>query len=470
MNLGTLAFCLVLPSVAPPGILLGPDGERLPSPIVARWKTGLLAHREGFRLELSPSRRLALVTDYNSGGSQLQVWDTRTQTMLLHQKESRLIEARISDDDRQFSVGPTGEKRFFDLRTGKPLDLPPTTPGPTVPKRDWIVQQPASGTVQVRRLDAATILYEAKIRNPINPNVSLGEARSFLSTDGRWLLTASSFSPVVTLHCVRTRRPMGLLGEPSRLRRIDNADVQMVLAPDARTVVLTTFLRNGFLDLLSQVDLVEVASGKVRSRVTLRNDRPPQMHWLADGRTLVGMSRLSEMTLWDFTPRVAATTPQTLPTHWNDLASSDAVRAFRAIHAMALAPGLSGPYVERQLAATRVEPRVAQWIDELGADTFTERQQAIERLVASGESARQALETAYNHDDLEIRTRARTVLQSVDQAQPQTLRTLRAIELLEMLRRPTALRRLAAGLAGSRITEHAQAALTRLKAKPARPE
>jgi hypothetical protein len=90
--------------------------------------------------------------------------------------------------------------------------------------------------------------------------------------------------------------------------------------------------------------------------------------------------------------------------------------------------------------------------------------------VASGESARQALETAYNHDDLEIRTRARTVLQSVDQAQPQTLRTLRAIELLEMLRRPTALRRLAAGLAGSRITEHAQAALARLQAKPARPE
>ena len=164
----------------------------------------------------------------------------------------------------------------------------------------------------------------------------------------------------------------------------------------------------------------------------------------------------------DFSPGVEPATRDTLRTHWNDLASPDAARAFRALHALALVPHLAGPYVERHLAVTPAPPDLAACIERLAADSFAVRQEATRCLERADETARPALEKAATHSDLEIRRRATKLLLRLDRPSARTLQLLRAIELLEMLRRPAALRRLAEGPDASYVTRDARAALDRL--------
>ena len=70
---------------------------------------------------------------------------------------------------------------------------------------------------------------------------------------------------------------------------------------------------------------------------------------------------------------------------------------------------------------------------------------------------------------LELRRRIENLLDKLSPASPETLRLLRALEVLENVRTPEArkvLQKLASGVPGARLTREAKAALTRLGRPP----
>lgn len=59
------------------------------------------------------------------------------------------------------------------------------------------------------------------------------------------------------------------------------------------------------------------------------------------------------------------------------------------------------------------DKRIAKLIEQLGADTFAQREEAASQLIRIGEPARPALTLAQSHDDPEIQTRAEQILQEL---------------------------------------------------------
>src|SRR5437763_791694 len=72
------------------------------------------------------------------------------------------------------------------------------------------------------------------------------------------------------------------------------------------------------------------------------------------------------------------------------------------------------------LVSTAAEPpappsqeQIAQWVRQLGADDFSQREEASKKLYEAGEAAEAALQKAAGSDDAEIAHRAADVLEKV---------------------------------------------------------
>jgi len=112
--------------------------------------------------------------------------------------------------------------------------------------------------------------------------------------------------------------------------------------------------------------------------------------------------------------------------------------------------GISGLWAEPNDAA-----RVRALIEQLGSDTFTDRQQAFEALDALGESALDALRQATNHEDTEIRKRARDLVSRIEK-RTENARLLRPT-LVQLAYKDTPLREAMADFqrqSGVRLTLH----------------
>jgi WD40 repeat protein len=161
---------------------------------------------------------------------------------------------------------------------------------------------------------------------------------------------------------------------------------------------------------------------------------------------------------------------------WNDLASDDAVAAYRAIRGLAAMPKEAMPLLREHLKPVQGvdAKRIEQLIADLDSNEFSVREKATADLEELGEQARPALKKALEGEPaLDTKKRIEKLIEKLTAGQAPSgklLRTLRAVEALERLDTDEArqlLQALAKGAAEARLTRDAKDALARLGKKPA---
>jgi WD40 repeat protein len=155
---------------------------------------------------------------------------------------------------------------------------------------------------------------------------------------------------------------------------------------------------------------------------------------------------------------------------WNDLADTDAGKAYRAIWALTQSPRQTVACITRQLQpAIAPDPRrVERFIEDLNSETFTIREKANLELTKLGGLAESSLRKALKADPtLETRQRVEKLLSRLlgQITLPEHLREVRVIETLELIgsaEAKTLLAKYATGAPGARLTHDAKDALERL--------
>lgn len=222
------------------------------------------------------------------------------------------------------------------------------------------------------------------------------------------------------------------------------------------------------------IRLLETATGRERRRLTGHRGAVGALSFSADGRRLLSGSSDTTALIWDLNDGVQpASTGAEMESLWNDLAGDDAARAYRAMQRLAASPSYAVPFMRKHLRPVDVvdEKRLARLIADLDSDDFPTRQKASEELAACGEQALPAYRKALDDKPpLEKRRRLEDLQRKAHAAwwdvSGERLRSLRAIETLELAGTPQAreaLATLAAGAEGARLTEEAKAALKRLQ-------
>jgi hypothetical protein len=123
---------------------------------------------------------------------------------------------------------------------------------------------------------------------------------------------------------------------------------------------------------------------------------------------------------------------------WDDLRSSDAIKAGTAIWTLAAVPQKSLPYLKERLRPVRAEdtPQVSRLIADLDSPNFRRRQTSKEQLAALGDRAEPGLSTALHaKPSEEQRRRIEQLLEALHVVRaPETLRYLRALLISSFLR------------------------------------
>ncbi len=113
------------------------------------------------------------------------------------------------------------------------------------------------------------------------------------------------------------------------------------------------------------------------------------------------------------TSRAADAVPSpTVADLWGQLATSEEGQATRAILALAKQPKEAVEFLGKTLKAVKVDKaKVAKWLEQLGDDAFTRREEAMLELALVAESIKAELEKAAKSNDAEIRRRAALLLE-----------------------------------------------------------
>jgi hypothetical protein len=159
-----------------------------------------------------------------------------------------------------------------------------------------------------------------------------------------------------------------------------------------------------------------------------------------------------------------------------ELASTDAVKAYRAAGRLLAAPREAVPFLEGRLRPEPADParqkEIARLIADLDADDFAAREKATARLGELGATAEPALRKALEgRPTAEVRARAERLLAKSPAAglAPLPPAQLRALTVLERLGTPEArdvLKALAESPAGGPLASEAKAARGRLAGRP----
>lgn len=240
----------------------------------------------------------------------------------------------------------------------------------------------------------------------------------------------------------------------------------MACSPDGRLLALARW-NSG------TVRVLEIASGKVRVEFVGHRHSVHGLDFSPDGKTLASGGEDNVVFLWDVT---GARTPPAKPERdieltslWNELASEDGKRAGNAIAAVLRKPEACVAFLREKLCPVEaMDPkRLAQLIADLDDDSFDKREAANRELMRLGERAEEALQSALtNRPSLEARCRIAGILDKLAPTPPlpETLRVLRAIEVLEhvgTVEAQRSLETLAKGAESARQTRDAKAALRR---------
>ena len=156
--------------------------------------------------------------------------------------------------------------------------------------------------------------------------------------------------------------------------------------------------------------------------------------------------------------------------YWVGLADPDVTKAAHAMADLELATDEAVPLLKARLKLIEAPPtgRIERLIADLDSDTFEVREKAVKELRGYREQAAPALRKALQGTpSAELSRQARQLLADLDGpiTDPERLRQLRAVEVLERLGTPAAkelLESLAKGDPNARLTRDAKASLERL--------
>jgi RNA polymerase sigma factor (sigma-70 family) len=282
------------------------------------------------------------------------------------------------------------------------------------------------------------------------------------SPDGRLVAFSGQNSPVA-LYDMESGQQVKLLTGATK-DRVAPTFASLTFSPDSRMLAGGEWNHG-------TVYLWELATGQEFQQFAGHKGRVFSMTFSPDGALLLSGNEDATGLIWDVTGQRARQnasplSEQQLKAHWSELGSSEAIIAQRAIGALAARPVQALPLLQTLRPIPTEEPkRMERLFVQLDDDRFAERTAAVRELEELGHAAEQALRRRLEKSpSLETKRRIETLLKRLNQ-DPDRLRHLRILQLLEQsgtAETQRILRSLADGAAGAWLTKEAGAAMQRL--------
>jgi WD40 repeat protein len=413
----------------------------------------------------------------------------------------------LSPDGRTLALGRTNEQvRFVDVASGEMEGLSPQDP-----KGRCVGFMPNGGQIFIMDRSGQTVVLWSRlagreIRRFVGHVAYIRTAA--VSPDGRYLATSSQTSDLrrgkpqpddstrlwdVATGRERWRLPMSswtlafspdgrLLagGGVNRSIQIWETETgkeirqfgelsyvtQLAFSPDGKTLASTS--------RVGTVHLWEVLTGQERTRFEGHRGEVFAVAFSADGRRLASGGNDTSVLLWDVTGKSASNRtagkiprPQDFSSLWQDLGSTDAGVAYRALWQLSGAEDPAVNFLKEHLRPVQAVKGdiISGLIKDLDSDRFDAREKAAKELENLGELAEPALHQT-QPPSLESRRRINELLSRLEKNQsPALVRGLRSIEVLGNIGSPEAhalLKELAGGVAEARLTREAKISLERL--------
>jgi RNA polymerase sigma factor (sigma-70 family) len=402
------------------------------------------ARQSGLNLYLSDDRARLIVFCSDDTHQEMLVisWDIATRKQLFHRRRVEDAHWSVVSADARMLAAPYAGARD----------------GPKTPER-------IRGKGSMHLEDLATgerLLTFPRLEGQTMPLA--------FSPDGR-LLISDTLGPLPSA-------PSGW-GDTLRLWEVLTASELLVMPVAANTGSMkAAFSPDGRLLALSapatEILLWNLRRGKELHRFKGFDAQVTSLAFSPDGRRLV--SGLSDTTLlvWDVAAvrskdRPAALDAANIRQAWDDLAA-DAHKAFAARWTLAAAPEQAVSLLRERLKPAQAadQERLRRLLADLDSEQFAVREKARRELAELGELAEPALRlTLADKPSLEVRRQIQALLDNLRApvTRPETLRSLRAVAVLEDIGTPEArrvLEQLARGTAEARLTREAKASLRRL--------
>jgi WD40 repeat protein len=265
--------------------------------------------------------------------------------------------------------------------------------------------------------------------------------------------------------------------------------IDAVTGKDVRTISgrlcigkTATFSKDGKLLFVGRYDggirVLDVATGRIVRELPAHEEPVFAMSLSPDGKTLASGSADATVLLWDVAEisKPMSVAPSVLSAKqlaalWDDLADTNATKAYQAINQLAASPAEAGPFLKARLKPIgHVDPKLLDKLfEELNSEKFRIREKASFELEKLGDLALGDLQKRLvQKPTLEMRQRMDKLLLKLlgPVTSPEMIQQMRAIEALEKMGTPEALEvlvALAQGAPGHRVTEDARDAAQRMR-------
>lgn len=432
-------------------------GRELPRPAAA-----------GTSIAMSQGARL---TATKNPDQPVRLWEqgAAAPARVLTGSEDADLQAALTPDGRALATKhPDGTIKLWDTATGKPLRVLRGHRGRVgavafAPGGKLLASSGEDGSVRLWEADTGGELrrMEGFTADALSP----GDARSFyarlaFSPDGRTLARGGTDGTVVVWEVASGKAVRHLRGHTGYA-------MSLTFSPDGRTLAVGDWMSARLWDL---------PTGESRGVALGHKGDVMALDFSPDGRRLASGGSDTVAYIWDvaaaFQPapaRAVKLSEKDLEARWADLASDQGEKAYQAGWDLAAAPAQAVPLLAKHLAPVKAagEKELAKLIADLEDDDFETRTRANEALAKLGEVAEAALRKALaTAKDVDLKLRLNVLLGNLKAAAPpsETLRTLRAVQVLERAGTPAArklLKALAGGAGEALLTREAKRALER---------